>query len=247
MGSGNRDNQEAGRPRVWGRETGNVPLGMDHLLHAPRRPPQGLTAGLISGMAHGFIVLLLIWQAGPAVVRELDHLLPALYLYAPDRRPSDIREMRIPIMAPPGIPEGADQPPRSSAPGRETAPSTTLQAGLAPPGRTSVRIDSVFSAIAVDSEVVRFPSAAPIYPQDLLEQGFEGSVDAEFVVDTTGRVDLGTIKVLESADSAFSRSVETALAGALFRPAWRNLQKVRQLVRQRFTFRIYRGPDSVRS
>lgn len=222
-------------------------MGMNRLAQVPHRAPTGVTASLVSGFAHGLIFLLLIWQAGPAVVRELDHLLPALYLYAPDRRPSEIREMRIPIAAPPGAPEGIDLPVRPSAPGRETAPSVTLKAGLAPPGRTSFRIDSVFSAVAVDSEVVRYPSAAPIYPQDLLEQGFEGSVDAEFVVDTTGRVDLGTIKVLESADEEFSASVETALAGALFRPAWRNLRKVRQLVRQRFTFRIYRGPDSVRS
>lgn len=222
-------------------------MGMNRLAQVPHRAPTGVTASLVSGFAHGLIFLLLIWQAGPAVVRELDHLLPALYLYAPDRRPSEIREMRIPIAAPPGAPEGSELPVRPSAPGRETAPSVTLKAGLAPPGRTSFRIDSVFSAVAVDSEVVRYPSAAPIYPQDLLEQGFEGSVDAEFVVDTTGRVDLGTIKVLESADEEFSASVETALAGALFRPAWRNLRKVRQLVRQRFTFRIYRGPDSVRS
>lgn len=234
-------------PDVLPRRAGGVPLGMPHLAQMPHRAPPGLTAGLVSGLAHGVVVLLLIWQAGPAVIRELDHLLPALYLYAPDRRPSDVREMRIPIPAPPGVPDGGDLPARPSAAGREAPPETSLQAGLAPPGRTSIRIDSVFSAIAVDSEVVRFPSAAPIYPQDLLEQGFEGSVDAEFVVDTTGRVDLSTIKVVESSDEAFSRSVETALAGALFRPAWRNLQKVRQLVRQRFSFRIYRGPDSVQS
>jgi protein TonB len=110
-----------------------------------------------------------------------------------------------------------------------------------------MRIDSVFSAIAVDSEVVRYPSAAPIYPPKLLQSGIEGSVEAEFVVDTTGRVDLSTVSVVNSTDEEFTESVRTALAGAAFRPAWRNLRKVRQLVHQRFSFRLYRGPDSVRS
>lgn len=245
---GNADNsaRDTG-PDVWPRRPSGVPQVMTPLMQAPHRGPARVAAGLVSGVAHGLILLLIVWQAGPAVVREMEHLLPALYLYAPDRRPSELREMRIPIPAPPGAPEGSDLPLRPSVPGRQTAPTTTLSAGLVPPGRTSPRIDSVFSAIAVDSEVVRYPSAAPIYPQALLQQGIEGSVDAEFVVDTTGRVDLSTVKVLASADEEFSRSVETALAGALFRPAWRNLQKVRQLVRQRFSFRLYRGPDSVRS
>jgi TonB family protein len=216
---------------------------------SPRQRAQtGLTATVVSTVTHGALILLLIWQAGPVVIRDLSNVLPALYLYAPDRRPSEPREMRIPIPAPPGTPEGITTPRLHEAPGN-AAPETQNQfrAGLVPPGRTTIRLDSVFSAIAVDSEVVRYPSAAPIYPPELLSGGVEGSVEAEFVVDTTGRVDLATVSVLNSSHDDFTASVRTALAGALFRPAWRNLRKVRQLVHQRFSFRIYRGPDSVRS
>jgi len=84
-----------------------------------------------------------------------------------------------------------------------------------------------------------------MYPRALLEGGVEGIVEAEFVVDTSGRVDLATVKIMSSSHEDFSSAVQAALAGALFRPAWRNLRKVRQLVHQRFAFRIYRGPDSV--
>ncbi|HWA57846.1 MAG TPA: TonB family protein [Gemmatimonadales bacterium] len=224
---------------------------MDLLASDPPRPraQTGLTATIASGIAHGAILLLVLWQAGPAVIRELTDVLPALYLYAPDRRPAELREMRIPIPAPPGAPRGTPVPVQHEAPGSEApvAPKDKLREGLVPPGRTTMRIDSVFSAISVDSEVVRYPSAAPIYPTKLLEQGVEGSVAAEFVVDTTGRVDLSTVRILISTNDEFGESVRTALAGALFRPAWRNLRKVRQLVQQRFSFKIYRGPDSVSS
>jgi protein TonB len=70
-------------------------------------------------------------------------------------------------------------------------------------------------------------------------------VEAQFVVDTTGRVDLGTVKILRSSHPAFRTSVEVALAGMLFRPAWRGFRRVRQLVEQRFAFRlIHPPPDS---
>jgi outer membrane biosynthesis protein TonB len=197
-------------------------------------------------VAHGIFVVLVLWQAGPPVFREMSQILPALYLYAPDRQPQSPREMRIPIPAPQGISEGAEVRVPRTQPGGVAAPrKPESQLGVAPPGRTTIRLDSVFSVLAVDSEVVRYPSAAPMYPQALLQGGVEGSVEAEFVVDTTGRVDLGTVKIINSSHEDFTASVQTALAGALFRPAWRNLRKVRQLVHQRFAFRIYRGPDSV--
>jgi TonB family protein len=210
------------------------------------RNQAGLTATVVSGVAHGLIAALVLWQAGPTVIREFSQVLPALYLYAPDRRPETPRELRLPFEAPKGSRLGSEVPVATTTPGGTVAPGRRQQqVGLPPPGRTTMRLDSVFSAIAVDSEVVRYPSAAPIYPQRLLEGGVEGMVEAEFVVDTSGRVDLGTVQVLNSSHEDFSSSVKTALAGAMFRPAWRNLRRVRQLVRQRFSFRIYRGPDSV--
>ena len=220
-------------------------MGTLAIAPAPGHAQSGL-ATAVSTVAHGIVVVLVLWQAGPPIFNEISTILPALYLYAPDRRPETPRELRIPIPAPQGVPEGADTRVPSTLPGGAVAPrKPEAQAGLAPPGRTTIRIDSVFSVLAVDSEVVRYPSAAPMYPQVLLEGGVEGIVEAEFVVDTTGRVDLSTVKIISSSHEDFSTSVQTALAGALFRPAWRNLRRVRQLVHQRFAFRIYRGPDSV--
>jgi TonB family protein len=99
--------------------------------------------------------------------------------------------------------------------------------------------DSVYSVLQVDQMVERFESsAAPVYPPQLMQRGIEGQVDATYVVDTTGKVDTSTFQVLASADSLFTESVRTALADTRFRPAKRSGKAVRQLVAQRFRFKI---------
>jgi TonB family protein len=99
--------------------------------------------------------------------------------------------------------------------------------------------DTVFSVLEVDEMVERYDgSAAPAYPPDLLAMGTEGSVRTMYVVDTTGRVDTVTIRVMSSDDVRFTRSVRSALGAMRFRPAKRAGKPVRQLVEQKFTFRI---------
>lgn len=98
--------------------------------------------------------------------------------------------------------------------------------------------DTAFSVLEVDETVRYEGSAAPIYPRDLLAIGAEGLVQAIYVVDTTGMVDTPTIQVIRSDDPRFTESVLTALAQMRFRPAILAGKKVRQLVEQRFRFRI---------
>jgi TonB family protein len=102
-----------------------------------------------------------------------------------------------------------------------------------------LRLDTAFSVLEVDQMVERYEgSAAPIYPRDLIATGTEGQVQAIYVVDTTGRVDMTTVQVVQSDDPRFTESVRTALGGMRFRPAKRAGKCVRQLVQQRFRFRI---------
>ena len=99
--------------------------------------------------------------------------------------------------------------------------------------------DTAFSVLEVDEIVERYESsAAPIYPHDLLAIGAEGQVQATYVVDTTGEVDTATIKVMRSDDPRFTASVVAALGQMRFRPARRAGRTVRQLVEQKFSFRI---------
>ena len=99
--------------------------------------------------------------------------------------------------------------------------------------------DTAFSVLEVDRIVERYESsAAPIYPRDLMAIGAEGLVDAIYVVDTAGRVDTTTIRVMHSDDPRFTESVRTALGQTRFRPALRAGKTVRQLVEQKFRFKI---------
>jgi TonB family protein len=104
--------------------------------------------------------------------------------------------------------------------------------------------DTAFSVLEVDEMVERYESsAAPIYPPDLLATGTEGLVQATYVVDTTGQVDTTTIQVKHSDDPRFTESVRTALGQARFRPAKRAGKTVRQLVEQKFRFKIVPASD----
>jgi hypothetical protein len=67
-------------------------------------------------------------------------------------------------------------------------------------------------------------------------------VQATYVVDATGRVDTTTIQVLQSDNPRFTESVRTALGEMRFRPAKKGGRTVRQLVEQRFNFRIAPPP-----
>ena len=93
--------------------------------------------------------------------------------------------------------------------------------------------------LQVDETVERYESsAAPIYPKDLLATQTQGDVEATYVVDTVGQVDTTTIHVMYSDDPRFTASVVTALGEMRFRPAKRSGRTVRQLVQQKFRFRI---------
>jgi hypothetical protein len=111
--------------------------------------------------------------------------------------------------------------------------------GQLPVGLPSSYIpDTAFSVLEVD-EMVRYEaSAAPIYPSDLMATGTEGLVQAMYVVDTAGTVDTTTVRVMYSDDPRFTESVRVALGQMKFRPAKRGGKTVRQLVEQKFRFKI---------
>jgi periplasmic protein TonB len=91
----------------------------------------------------------------------------------------------------------------------------------------------------VDRAVMALPgSGSPRYPSMLQSAGIEGDVRAQFVVDTVGRVEPGSVRILESSHESFSQAVRDALARARFVPAEARGRKVRQLVEQPFSFKL---------
>ena len=81
-------------------------------------------------------------------------------------------------------------------------------------------------------------SPQPRYPEMLRQAGVEGEVEAEFVVDTLGRAEPGSLRILRSDHDLFAAAVRSALPTMRFLPAEAGGRRVRQLVRQPFSFTV---------
>ena len=110
--------------------------------------------------------------------------------------------------------------------------------GSAPSGTPST---GIWSEHTVEKPVIAIGDAPrPRYPELLRSAGVEGEVLAQFVVDTTGRVEAGSFRVLRSSHPLFSQAIERVIPLARFVPAEAGGRRVRQLVQQPFTFAIQR-------
>jgi periplasmic protein TonB len=97
-----------------------------------------------------------------------------------------------------------------------------------------------FDAMQVERAVVALPGAAPTYPDMLRSAGVEGQVLVQFIVDTIGRAEAGSITVLSTTHDLFAQAVRTAVPRMRFRPAEIGGRPVRQLVQQPFGFSLSR-------
>ena len=121
---------------------------------------------------------------------------------------------------------------------------------LVPPGDTAWdgrpsddnggrRTSGVLSADVVDVQVTPYAGApTPRYPETLRDAGIEAEVVVEFVVDTMGRADLGSMRVVSTSADGFVVSIRDALAATRYHPALVGGRRVRQLVRQGFVFSL---------
>jgi len=78
------------------------------------------------------------------------------------------------------------------------------------------------------------------YPGAMRRAKREGEVQAQFVVDEQGAVDMSTFKAITSSDPAFTAAVRTALPTMRFHPALVGGKPVKQVVQQPFTFALPR-------
>ncbi len=96
---------------------------------------------------------------------------------------------------------------------------------------------NVYFESQVNRPAVSAPgSSGPKYPSDLKAQGVEGRVIAMFVVDTTGRAEMGTLRVLRSSHPSFTAAVQEALPNMRFLAAQIGTRKVKQLVQAPMIF-----------
>ncbi len=93
----------------------------------------------------------------------------------------------------------------------------------------------------VEKQAAQIPGSIQLrYPSILQSQNVEGKVTVQFVVDTTGRAEMNSWKVLETSNELFSSAAKDAVRNAKFYPAEVGGRKVRQLVQLPLAFTLNR-------
>ena len=105
---------------------------------------------------------------------------------------------------------------------------------------TGVTPDQVFLESVVEErpEVLSGPQLQ--YPDLLRQAGIQGRVLVQAIVDTSGRAEPASVKVIQSPNPGFDQPARTYLLRALFRPARVHGRAVRVLINLPIDFRIKR-------
>jgi periplasmic protein TonB len=105
-------------------------------------------------------------------------------------------------------------------------------------GGTGPVTGEVFLEAQLDDPVQPISIPTPRYPPVLQSAGIAGSVDLQYVVDTTGHAEPNSFKVMKTTHPAFAEPAKEAIAKGVFKPAKFKGQPVRQLVQQRISFKV---------
>jgi protein TonB len=106
-------------------------------------------------------------------------------------------------------------------------------------GKGPVDTDQPYFEFQVEKPVLaRENNPQPRYPSMLESAHVEGEVLAQFVVDTAGRAEMNTFKVLKSSNELFTSSVRNVLPQMRFYAAEVGGRKVKQLVQMPFVFKV---------
>lgn len=103
-------------------------------------------------------------------------------------------------------------------------------------GEGPISIPHSSAEVDVSASIIHQPS--PRYPPVLRAAQREGRVLLEFVIDTLGHVEAGSLRVLERNDEGFVEAARESITRSLFRSATIAGRPVRQRTLQAVTFRI---------
>ena len=117
--------------------------------------------------------------------------------------------------------------PQAPAPASTVAPISQIALYYSPEGAQPVQVLRSISS--------------PRYPDALRRSRVEGEVVAQYVIDTTGAVLPGSLRIVKTTDTLFAAAVRDVIDGFRFAPASLNGRKIRQLVEQPVYFDIVDG------
>jgi protein TonB len=226
-----------------------------------RRPSPWL-AGSLAAHAAAVSLMLMRVTAPPPLTRYVPERLPPYVEMPQEAAPTPVRDgspgspktaappaptlpsFDIPPTAPPAIPE---HPWAQAAPSPGFDADAFRRRGLA--GGASAPLGPALAGGVFEASMVERPvwplagNPAPRYPTALARAGVEGEVIMRFVVDTAGRVERGSIRLVRGTHVLFERAVSEVLPLLRFQPAEAGGARVRQAVEQPFRFELSRRHD----
>jgi len=112
---------------------------------------------------------------------------------------------------------------------------------LGPPGaaqRPRGDTTDLFLEALVDERPAVLWAPRRTYPDALRQAGIEGRVLVQAIIDTMGRAEPGTVKVVQSPNPGFDRNATEYVRKVVFRPARIHGRTVRVLVQVPVEFRL---------
>lgn len=107
-----------------------------------------------------------------------------------------------------------------------------IATGLEPTG------NEVFMEALVEEKPERLSGPPLVYPELLRQAGIQGRVMVQAIVDTAGRAEPNSVKILQSPNPGFDQAAKTLVLKSLFRPARVHGRAVRVLINIPIDFKI---------
>ncbi len=99
----------------------------------------------------------------------------------------------------------------------------------------------IFSVFKVDEAPVRISSPPLEYPRMMQQAGVEGVVVIQAIVDSSGRVEKGSVVVIQTSNPAFDGAAKRLVERSLFQPGRVGNTPVRVLIQIPVHFSLLRG------
>ena len=226
------------------------------LMEVPRhkaRGPAAVSLLVHAALISGAVLATIQTRVAPT---DLHRAVPIVYVEAPTRpaappltgpgtftaAPAAL-QLLIPVTIPTVIPPPASRPFDPSRFG--AAPVPALVAGPVAPDT------GAHAGIYVDRRVDERPellSHPPVaYPEVLRQAGIDGRAVVEAVIDTAGRAERGSIRVLSSTHPLFAPAAAAVVAASIYRPGRLNGRAVRVRVQVPIDFRVAGRGTSLRA
>lgn len=218
------------------------------------KPPPPVVGAGVSAFAHVAIVVALALASRQIVDDWRETTQEVLqYLLPPDRLPQP-EQHSIKYVA-----RGEGESPYGGAAGslefqENAAAGLARRAGERQARESEISVattiedlpENTYSVLDVDTAVFRYEdSAAPAYPASMIARNVSGYAKMQFIVDSTGVIDLSSVKTLGASHPEFVAAVRLAMPRMRFHPAKIGPRAVGQLAEQQFVFALKPAEQAV--